>query len=225
MATTATEERSTPEITQSAGRGGVVPYIVTWSEEKELPIKLVERAGIGLGFADETTVDRDRDGILWNRISMQPGRGRPRFAVVHFMRQRRAMRRLLCQICAQPADSNEQGTLWLLPDRRDEWQDWPEGLDLAEPPICAPCARVAARLCPHLREGWVAVRARYAPLSGVKGFIYRPGCPSPILVRDELVTYENHATLRWTLAEQQLRTLHDCTLVSVGDSDRRRSGS
>jgi len=135
------------------------------------------------------------------------------------------MRRLLCQICAKPADRNEQGTLWLLPDMRDDWQGWPENLDLAEPPICMPCARLAAQLCPHLRKGYVTVRARCAPLSGVKGFIYRPGHPAPILVRDDLVTYENRALLGWTLAEQQLRTLHDCTIVSLEDRDPRRSGS
>ncbi len=225
MTTKAIDTRSTLEITPSADRGGVVPYIVTWSEEKELPIKLVEHAGIGLRFADETAADRDRDGILWNRISTQPGRGRPRYAVIHFMRQRRAMRRLLCQICAQPADRNEQGTLWLLPDVADRRQGWPENLTLAEPPICTPCAQLATRLCPHLRKGCTAVRARCAPLSGVKGFIYRPGHPSPILIRDDLVTYDNQALLRWTLAEQQLRTLHNCTIVSPDDRDPQRSGS
>ena len=224
MATIA-KDRSTLEIRPSAGRGGVVPYIVTWSEEEELPITLVERPGIGLGFADETAADRDRDGILWNRISMRPGNGRPRYAVIHFMRQRRAMRRLLCQICAKPADRNEQGTLWLLPDVRDEWQDWPENLDLAEPPICLPCARLAANLCPHLRKGYVAVRVGCATVSGVKGFIYRRGHPSPILIRDDLVTYDNRALLRWTLAEQQLRSLHDCTIVSLDGRDPQRSGS
>jgi hypothetical protein len=198
-----------------ANRQPIVPYIVSWSEEHEPSLKLVERRGIGLGFADETTADRDSGGVLWNRTVMRPGQGRPRFAVIHPMRQRRAMRQLLCQVCGHPADRDERGVLWLLPDRRDVWVGWPEGLMLAEPPVCIGCAVLAARLCPHLRQGCVAVRARSFPLSGVKGFVYRPGNPRPVVQRDDLVSYNNPAVLRWTLAEQQLRTLRECTIVTL----------
>jgi hypothetical protein len=197
------------------GRRGVVPYIATWSEEQELPLVLIERPGIGLGFADETALDRDQDGILWNRTTIRPGKGRPRYAVIHFLRQRRTMRRLLCQVCAQPADCNDDGMLWLLPDMRDAWTGWPDGLHVTEPPVCLPCALLAIRSCPELRKGHVAIRVGHAPLSGVKGFIYQPGRPTPILIRDDLVTYDNPVLLRWTLAEQQLRTLHDCSVVDL----------
>jgi hypothetical protein len=36
-----------------------------------------------------------------------------------------------------------------------------------------------------------------------------------VLQRDDFIGYDNPAVLRWTLAEQQLRTLHDCTLVDL----------
>jgi hypothetical protein len=145
-------------VGQASGRG-VVPYIATWSEEHEPPLNLVEHRGIGLGFADETAADRDREGVLWNRSVMRPGQGRPRFAVIHPWRQRRVMRRLWCQVGGHPADRDEQGVLWLLPDRRNAWTGWPEGLQVAEPPVCIGCAVLATRLCPHLRQGYVAVRA------------------------------------------------------------------
>jgi hypothetical protein len=201
--------------TVSTERAPLVPYIATWSEEYEPSLQLVERRGIGLGFADETAADRDRQGVLWNRTVMRPGQGRPRYAVIHPMRQRRTMLRLLCQVCGHPAHRDERGVLWLLPDLRDRWEGRPEGLTVAEPPVCADCAVIAGRLCPHLRRGHIMVRARMFPLSGVKGFIYRPGHPRPVLLRDDLVGYDNPALLRWTLAEQQLRTLYECTIVTL----------
>ncbi|HEX5405956.1 MAG TPA: hypothetical protein VFX16_27080 [Pseudonocardiaceae bacterium] len=211
--TTASAEQTHSQRTVT-NRTPIVPYIATWSEEYEPSLKLVERPGIGLGFADETAADRDRDGVLWNRTVMLPGQGRPRFAVIHPLRQRRVMRRLFCQVCGNPADRDEQGVLWLLPDLRDSQVGWPEGMIVAEPPVCAACAVLAGRLCPHLRRGNVMVRARRFPLSGVKGFVYRPGRPHPVLLRDDLVSYDSAALLRWTLAEQQLRTLHGCTIIT-----------
>lgn len=201
------------------GRGGVVPYIARWSEEKELPARIIECAGSGIAFAGETASDRDRYGVLWTRMTAQPGRGRPQFAVIHSLRQRRAMRRLLCQICAQPADRNEDGVLWLLPDYQHGRPGWPKNVDLPEPPVCLACASIAIRLCPALRKGHVAVRVRHAPIHGVKGLVYRAGHPQPIIVRDEIVAYGSPA-MRWTLAEQLGRTLRECTVVRLDHRDR-----
>ena len=142
---------------------GVVPYIATWSEERELSARIIERPHGGIGFTDEVAADRDRDGILWTRMSAQPGCGRPLFAVVHSLRQRRAMLRLLCQVCGQPADHNSQGVLWLLPNRANGREGWPNDNWFAEPPVCRKCALVATQLCPALRKDYVLVRAGSAP--------------------------------------------------------------
>jgi hypothetical protein len=140
-------EGSAPRL-WAAGRGRVVPYITAWSVEKMVYSEVIERRGFGIAFADESVLDRDRDGVLWTRRAVGRGVGRPEFGVVHSLRQRRPMGRLLCQVCAQPADRNEDGVLWLLPDYYRKAPGWPENYDLAEPPICLACVPVAIRLCP-----------------------------------------------------------------------------
>jgi hypothetical protein len=136
----------------------VVPYVTTWSTEKGPASVLVERPGGGIGYRDETLADRDRHGVLWWRTPCRPGDGRPEFGKVHPLRQRRAMLRLLCQVCAGPADQSADGVLWLLKDHRGDWPSWPHGMGVTEPPICAPCVTTSSRLCPALRRGAVAVR-------------------------------------------------------------------
>lgn len=191
-----------------------VPYIVMWSEEQELPTRIVESPRGGIRFADEVIGDRDRYGVLWTRTSSGAGRGRPKFAVMHSLRQRRAMRRLLCQICGQPADQDERGILWLLPDRTEGRPGWPNGQWVVEPPVCRPCAPIAATLCPALRRGHVAVRVRSAPICGVKGLTYRSAGPEPAIVQDEMVEIGT-AKIRWTLGELLMRELEDCIRVDL----------
>jgi hypothetical protein len=198
--------------------GAVVPYVTSWSDEKKLPAEIIMRTSMGISFgiafADETAADRDRDGILWTRKPDHHRQGRPEFGNIHSRRQRRAMRLLLCQVCAQPADRDEDGVLWLLPDYYAEAQGWPENYDLAEPPICRSCVPVATRLCPALRRGHLGIRARSAPVCGVRGLVYGPSHPAPVLVGDYEVRYDN-PTIRWTVADQLLRTLQDCTPVDL----------
>lgn len=45
------------------------------------------------------------------------------------------MQRLLCNVCAQPADRSDDGVLWLLRDFRDDWPNWPQGMGAVEPPV------------------------------------------------------------------------------------------
>jgi len=140
----------------------VAPYVTSWSEESvwDVPVVLGEQ---GIAYADEHVMDRDQDGVLWARCPVRRGWGRPVFGEVHPLRQRRAMRRLLCQVCAGPADRTKDGVLWLLVDWRHDWPDWPNRMGVIEPPICVPCARLSVRVCPTLRRrGAVAVRARRA---------------------------------------------------------------
>ncbi|NEA60137.1 hypothetical protein G3I60_39755 [Streptomyces sp. SID13666] len=147
--------------------------------------------------------------------TLAQGRGRPEFARTHAQRQRRCMRALLCQVCAGPADRTEQGVLWLVENdegRADEL-NWPEDLVTVHPPICAPCARQALRLCPHLAgRGSVAVRVKDSAVEGVYGQLYRSSPHSPVEGRRDAVFYDS-PEIRWVLAAQLTRTLRGCTVV------------
>jgi hypothetical protein len=190
------------------------PYISSWSEERDVPASVIERPGLGIGYIDETLLDRDRHGVLWQRALSRPGLGEPLFAKVHPLRQRRAMGRLLCNVCARPAHRDEAGVLWLLKDERSEspqWLDWPERMATTEPPVCLPCVRLSSRLCPALRPGAVAVRVRRAPICGVQGMHYRSGGLLPVPRDDALVAYED-SDARWVKASKLVRELFDCTI-------------
>lgn len=188
------------------------PYIASWSEERGVPAPVIERPGLGIAYSDETVLDRDRHGVLWARALSRPGLGEPLFGKVHPLRQRRAMRRLLCNVCAKPADRTESGVLWLLKDERHEWPTWPERMATTEPPVCLPCVRLSSLLCPALRPGAVAVRVRHAPVVGVQGTRYRSGGLLPVATDDAMVAYDDPG-LRWIKAAKLVRELHDCTLV------------
>lgn len=196
------------------------PYITQWSEEQDLPSPLVEQPGQGISYLDETLADRDQHGVLWCRTPSRPGNGKPLFAKVHSLRQRRAMRRLLCNVCAKPAHRSDGQVLWLLRDFREDWTGWPENMGAIEPPVCLPCVRLSSRLCPALRRGAVAVRVRHAPIAGVHGVLYRPGLGLvPRAVEEVTVAYEDPRT-RWVRAANLVRKLHDCTLIEVDDLRR-----
>jgi hypothetical protein len=192
----------------------LVPYITAWSTEHPLPVTMVYRR-TGLGYADEVLGDRDEHGVLWTRIPSRPGNGRPRFGAIHSLRQRRAQRRLLCQVCGGPANHTADGTLWLLRDHRDDWPGWPNGMAATEPPICLPCAKIAGRVCPALRTGHVAVRVGSSRLAGVYGIRYEPGLEYPTSTLDIQVAFTD-PTIRWIRASQLIRELHDCTIVELG---------
>ncbi|WP_019631979.1 hypothetical protein [Actinomadura atramentaria] len=198
-----------PPVAATA-RQGLVPYIASWSSERFLPCELVVRGG-RLGYADETALDRDRHGVLWTRMSVSPGRGRPDFGRVHLLRQRRAMNRRLCQVCAAPCD---ESALWLLSTREYEDDPWPAPISTGHPPVCPGCARRSVAACPHLRGGYVAVRARRAVIGGVFGTLYRPGRST--IEQDEAVAVEyDDPRTRWMRAAQILMRLDDYTVVSL----------
>jgi hypothetical protein len=194
-------------------RGGVVPYAVLWSGEHVEETPVIERRGlVGVSFADESVVDRDR-GVLWERAAWGPGQGRPDFGKLHPLRQRRAMHRLLCQVCAQPADADE-GALWLLAEDQVTARGWPRSVDTAHPPLCPPCALASTRVCPWLRNGYLAARAR-SRVCGVFGTRYRIGIRGLVAIDDAFVSF-NDPAIRWTVATQLARTLRDCTVVDLG---------
>lgn len=194
------------------GSGHVVaPYVTAWSAEVDPPHELVEVPGRGIAYTDESVTDRDSRGVLWFRTPFRPGQGRPVFGKVHPLRQRRAMRRLLCQVCAGPADRTADGVLWLLKDHREDWPGWPQGMGVTEPPVCLPCVRLSVRVCPALRRGAVAVRARRFPVAGVRGGLYA-GRRRPVPVGEATVDF-NDPAIRWVRAASLLRKLGDCTLI------------
>jgi hypothetical protein len=202
-----------PRHSSDTGRRVVAPYITAWSEEQDPPVVLVERHGGGIAYPDETMADRDRDSVLWFRTPFRPGVGRPEFGKVHPLRQRRAMRRLLCQVCAGPADQTEDGVLWLLQDHREDWRSWPDGMGVTEPPVCVPCVRSSLRLCPALRNGAVVVRAGSFMVAGVDGMLYRGGSKLTQLGRTT-VAFDDPA-IRWVRAAGLVRELRDCVFIPL----------
>lgn len=213
-ASTAAVQSALPTI----GRGGVVPYIAVWSGEQSLPTRLVSRRGLGIGYADELLTDRDEDGVLWSRMESKPGQGKPIYRQLHPLRQRRAMRRLSCQVCGGVADYTAEGHLWLLPDQIEKWDGWPEEVENPFPPLCLACARLSVRQCPPLRRGFVAVRA-HSTVCGVTGVLYRDGGGFPVISEQDdgaVVSYTDPA-IRWMQATQLNRSLHDCKII---DSER-----
>lgn len=195
-------------------RGAVVPYITAWSEEHDLPARIIERPWRGIGYADESFVDRDERGVLWRRVASRPGVGRPVFGEIHTPRQRRAMRKLLCQVCSGPADRSDAGTLWLLKDHRDDWPGWPNGMGVTEPAVCLPCARAAVRLCPALRRGHVVLRVARHPIAGVVGLRFQVGLQRLHVAGSDLIPFDDPA-IRWTQAAHLARELTGCAFVDL----------
>jgi hypothetical protein len=205
--------------TRALTRAGLVPYITSWSGEPPSRAPVVAKGTRGIAYQHERRNDRDNHGVLWMRCARAPGVGEPEFGMVHPYRQRRAMRQLLCQVCGNPADRNEHGTLWLLGDAEQGWSD----TDMTcHPPVCLPCAAIAARTCPHLRRDPLAMRVRHAPISGVFGQLFTPTRRGPIGVGDHTLAYD-HPQVGWLHAYQLIRELHDWTAVDL-DQELAASG-
>jgi len=198
-----------------AGRRVVAPYITTWSAEHEPPLMLVERPDGGVAYQDEMVADRDRNGVLWFRTPFRLGQGRPEFGRVHPLRQRRTMQRLLCQVCARPADQTDDGVLWLLKDHREDWPSWPNGMGVTEPPVCLSCTRTSLRSCPALRKGAAVVRAGSFVVAGVHGTLYQGG-PKLTATGRATVAFED-PTIRWVRAVSLVRELRDCVIIPLTD--------
>jgi hypothetical protein len=125
------------------------------------------------------------------------------------------MSRLLCQVCAGPADHTDDGVLFLLKDHRRDWSGWPDRMGVTEPPVCLSCVRLSARLCPALRKGAVLVRAGRYEVVGVRGALHVGG-RTPRLVGEATVSFDDPA-VRWVRAAALVRELFDCTLVELDE--------
>lgn len=145
------------------------------------------------------------------------GVGKPLFTKLHPVRQRRAMLRLLCQVCSQPADYTQDGQLWLVPEKGvGAGEGWPERMSTIHPPLCRECAKISVRMCPALRPRFVALRA-HSWVCGVTGLIFGPGrsVPCPVDSGDDEVIQFGDPTIRWVQATLLARTLYDCTPIDL----------
>jgi hypothetical protein len=201
-------------------RAGLVPFIVRWSGERPMRTPVVAHGRTGIGYRRERPGDRDARGVLWRRYVRAPGEGTPEFAGVHPHRQRRAMRRLLCQVCGGPADRDDRGVLWLAGEAGRGWSD---DEVTGHPPVCLRCAGTARRACPYLRDtGTLALRVRDAPLVGVSGLLYEPYRRELVRTGPVTLAYDD-PRVRFVQAVQLMRGLRDWTVVDLDDELARLS--
>ncbi|MBT2394364.1 hypothetical protein J7E87_34440 [Streptomyces sp. ISL-1] len=206
-------------------RGLTVPYIAAWSREVMLSPPVVRRMGVGgegVGYLDELPQDRD-EGVLWVRQAIARGKGGANFAAVHALRQRQAMRHLLCQVCGTSLLSGGQDRqLYVL---RDVGHPVTEGEKTTAPPVCESCALVAARDCPRLRAGYIAAWVEEPIPWGVSGVLYHPDALRPITVPGTEPTIQlafDDPRARWIIATRRVDSLHNVTPVALDDLPSQR---
>jgi hypothetical protein len=197
-------------------RPGLIPYITLWTSESARRPCVVQHGHEGIAYADERRDDRDPRGVLWDRIPSSPGVGRPEFGKVHALRQRQSMRELLCQMCGEPVARQRTGVLWLLSREEYDPRRAPSQIETVNPPVCLPCARSSVSACPHLRKGYVALRARSFEVVGVFGARYRPGPHGPQLEGALRAEY-GRPEIQWTRASKLVMRLRRYALVDLAD--------
>jgi hypothetical protein len=152
----------------------VAPYMARRADERHADWRDVTVSDGRVCYVDEVPADRDTHGVLWVR---QPGGGTGRvvFGQIHSQRQRHASLALLCQVCGDEPDENEDGVLWLLPTTRDVLRArFGTGPVLTPyPPVCASCCAAAIRQCPPLRAGHAVLRAADVSVYGVYGKVFQ----------------------------------------------------
>ncbi|MBM7167158.1 hypothetical protein JQK87_01710 [Streptomyces sp. G44] len=176
-----------------------------------------------ISYADEGWRDRDAQGVLWARVSQSLDEegaltGAPRWRMINPARQRETMSKLLCQVCREPART-DQGILF--PHSTEEGVPDPSTTVLtAQPPLCPVHAPVAPKRCPHLAKyGSVALLAQSAPLYGVIGTPHRymPDRSIQVMACDGVPVPYGHADMAWMVATQLVRTLRAFTVVNLDD--------
>lgn len=194
--------------------GPTVPYITRWSGEENVGRAQLRLGVTGLYYTDERPADRDAHGVLWARTANAPGRGRPEYRQVNGLRQRDAMLRLRCQVCAGPASHTPKGTLFLLEETLTNGSDLEDDVT-GQPPLCLVCARLASRQCPILARRCTALRARKSALYGVACVPYLPSPHGPVSEGRWLSLPYGTGAVRYVLAYQLLRQLRRVTVVEL----------
>lgn len=154
------------------------PYVAARSTDRgprkaELTVEFAAK-GPRLAYKHTSPEDRDSHSNLWVRMAEPTEPGRVLYDSMHPNRQRVCMERLLCQICAEPADRDKRGWLFIDWRREDSPPTWPERSITSMPPLCAAHVHVSLIQCPFLRRTEHAVlRVRKPHLYGVSGTLYR----------------------------------------------------
>ncbi|MET9387904.1 hypothetical protein ABZY09_44680 [Streptomyces sp. NPDC002928] len=130
--------------------------------------------------------------------------------------QRECMEQLRCQVCAQPARTDE-GCLFLAGP--DEVHPNDAVVPTAQPPVCIHHARIAAEQCPHLQGRPTVFLAQSAPLYGVIGTLYQytDGGLQALPATDQDALPHGHPGLRWYLTSQRIRRLRAYTIINLND--------
>ncbi|WP_405575607.1 hypothetical protein OG317_36795 [Streptomyces sp. NBC_01167] len=201
---------------QHVWNGMLVPYITHWTAES-VPqpklIRLIARGGIG--YFDEEPVTERRREALRHRSGLAQGRGRPDFARVNSLRQKRAMRCNLCQVCGEEATLADGRKLHLMAAATAIG----EGETAAAPPLHPVCALESIENCRLLRRNHSAALVEYSPLWGVAGVLHDPvtlaPLPNPGRRPDDLANvHVADKAIRWTLANFTVISLHGVSGVS-----------
>ncbi|MFC8075164.1 hypothetical protein ACFUN8_06460 [Streptomyces sp. NPDC057307] len=154
------------------------PYVAARSTDKgprkaELSVEFTAK-GPRLAYKHPRPGDRDSHGNLWIRMEEPTEPGRILYDSMHPARQRTCMERMLCQICAGPADRDRHGWLFIDWRREDSPPTWPERSITSMPPLCTAHVQLSLRQCPFLRRTEHAVlRVRKPHLYGASGTLYR----------------------------------------------------
>jgi hypothetical protein len=180
-----------PAPSPSPDASSPVPWIVPYEGEEPLPMPVILRGqGRGIQYADEITLDRDPQGVLLARGRCPvpaERRGRPLLGEFDVRRQRRAILRLLCQVCGHAARLLPCGRmLWLIDGSEAENATGrPAEIALTDPPVCPGCAGVAVANRPGPRTRFTAVAVVRPRFWGYLGTLYgpdpeRPGLPAAL---------------------------------------------
>ncbi|MFF4291883.1 hypothetical protein ACFY0R_42445 [Streptomyces sp. NPDC001633] len=197
----------------------LTPYVALRTTEQpvleaELTIEFA-RSGPRLAYRHPRPGDRDHHGNLWVRMD-QSTTGRVQYNRMHVHRQRACMENLLCQVCGEPSDRNEQGWLFLDWRRPDSPPVWPEKSITSMPPLCAEHARVSVLQCPFLRRADHAVlRVRKPQLYGVSGTVYRLTATGWHTSENDVLSPYAAPRLPGMLASRLHRQLRGATVVEL----------
>ncbi|MFJ9583228.1 hypothetical protein [Streptomyces acidicola] len=201
----------------------LVPYVAAYSNElgpRELDLCIeVPRSGVPhIAYTEPRPDDRDAHGNLWARMTRPPEseRGRVMYDCMDPLRQRECMEGLLCQVCAQPAETSK-GTVFVEWDRPG---GQPKRLDLITtdaPPVCRTCLPLSLRRCPFLRdeESVRVLLVRKSVISGVSGTLYRVSDDLARWIPSEQDAYSSFTKTRHPgmLAQRLHRKLRGVTVL------------
>ncbi|HBF84938.1 MAG TPA: hypothetical protein DD420_34930 [Streptomyces sp.] len=220
----AVQPSSPPRRKQLYWQGYHVPFIAPWSVEKPIHAPMIRTAyrGVpGIGYTDEAPAVDRRQGALWQRWSIGPGKGEAHLAGTHPLRQRQAMTHLLCQVCGNSTFTQEwtdwgEQHLFLMRSPK-EGQVIEEGEMTETPPVCLPCALESVQACKHLVRGWTAALVKYVRPWGIAGILHHHATLWPLFEVDKPLSFRpyGHADYPWILAARDMVQLEGVTPVDL----------